>query len=379
MGLGKVAVLDDEPGAVFLVKRTLSEFDVSGFTTSDEFLNSLDTGFDCILLDVQLDEMSGYEICRQLRAQRQTENIPVIFISGDTTLSGRIAGYEAGGDDFITKPFDINELQAKVRRILAQQGYRRELISTVEESRQAAFEAMTHSAEQGEIVRFMEQISFCNSQASLADALLTLLSGFGLKAVVAFWPNTEDVSDKAAYFALNSAVSELEIELLLSAQHERRIMEFGRRMIVNYPNASLLIKNIPDQDLSRYGRIKDHLCVLLSATEARVRMMKTEAKVKLQQVLLLTVTDVRAALAHIRDSQAEQIRSAADMRQDMVIDLQDQLLLLNLNASQEGGLFELIERYVAQIDDSYREALRWSDALQPIVKTLEDIVQRRMS
>ena len=39
MGLGKVAVLDDEPGAVFLVKRTLSEFDVSGFTTSDEFLN----------------------------------------------------------------------------------------------------------------------------------------------------------------------------------------------------------------------------------------------------------------------------------------------------------------------------------------------------
>ena len=108
-------------------------------------------------------------------------------------------------------------------------------------------------------------------------------------------------------------------------------------------------------------------------------MMKTEAKVKLQQVLLLTVTDVRAALAHIRDSQAEQIRSAADMRQDMVIDLQDQLLLLNLNASQEGGLFELIERYVAQIDDSYREALRWSDALQPIVKTLEDIVQRRMS
>ena len=150
-------------------------------------------------------------------------------------------------------------------------------------------------------------------------------------------------------------------------------------MIVNYPNASLLIKNIPDQDLSRYGRIKDHLCVLLSATEARVRMMKTEAKVKLQQVLLLTVTDVRAALAHIRDSQAEQIRSAADMRQDMVIDLQDQLLLLNLNASQEGGLFELIERYVAQIDDSYREALRWSDALQPIVKTLEDIVQRRMS
>ncbi|AHK17312.1 response regulator [Thalassolituus oleivorans] len=92
MGLGKVAVLDDEPGAVFLVKRTLSEFDVSGFTTSDEFLNALDTGFDCILLDVQLDEMSGYEICRQLRAQRQTENIPVIFISGDTTLSGRIAG-----------------------------------------------------------------------------------------------------------------------------------------------------------------------------------------------------------------------------------------------------------------------------------------------
>ena len=218
MGLGKVAVLDDEPGAVFLVKRTLSEFDVSGFTTSDEFLNSLDTGFDCILLDVQLDEMSGYEICRQLRAQRKTENIPVIFISGDTTLSGRIAGYEAGGDDFITKPFDINELQAKVRRILAQQGYRRELISTVEESRQAAFEAMTHSAEQGEIVRFMEQISFCNSQASLADALLTLLSGFGLKAVVAFWPNTEDVSDKAAYFALNSAVHSYLILAFTSAK-----------------------------------------------------------------------------------------------------------------------------------------------------------------
>jgi CheY-like chemotaxis protein len=70
---------------------------------------------DLILLDVVMPDLDGYEVCRHLKADPRTRSIPVIFMSAGHDMSDRAAAYAAGGADFIAKPFQMDELLARVQ------------------------------------------------------------------------------------------------------------------------------------------------------------------------------------------------------------------------------------------------------------------------
>ena len=70
---------------------------------------------DLIVLDIMLPDMDGYSVCRELRMATRTSHIPVIFLTQKDERSDKIAGLELGADDYITKPFDIEELKLRVR------------------------------------------------------------------------------------------------------------------------------------------------------------------------------------------------------------------------------------------------------------------------
>jgi PleD family two-component response regulator len=73
---------------------------------------------DLIVLDIRLPDIDGYEVCRQLRAQRRTEQVPIIFLTERRERIDRLSGLELGAVDYITKPFDIQELRLRVRNAL---------------------------------------------------------------------------------------------------------------------------------------------------------------------------------------------------------------------------------------------------------------------
>src|SRR5512136_3006853 len=73
---------------------------------------------DLILLDIRLPDMDGYEVCRRLRQQRRTQDTPVIFLTERRERMDRLQGLELGAVDYITKPFDIQELRLRVRNAL---------------------------------------------------------------------------------------------------------------------------------------------------------------------------------------------------------------------------------------------------------------------
>jgi putative two-component system response regulator len=82
---------------------------------------------DLILLDVVMPEMNGYDVCRQLKSSEDTRLTPVIFITSLDDQSARIQGIEAGGDDFLIKPFDQVELSARVRSLVRQKRLNQDL------------------------------------------------------------------------------------------------------------------------------------------------------------------------------------------------------------------------------------------------------------
>ncbi len=79
---------------------------------------SAEESLDLILLDIRLPDIDGYEVCRQLRTQRRTQDTPIIFLTEKRDRIDKLQGLELGVVDYITKPFDIQELRLRVRNTL---------------------------------------------------------------------------------------------------------------------------------------------------------------------------------------------------------------------------------------------------------------------
>lgn len=116
----KILVVDDEKGIVGTLKIALESDNykvVEAYTGDGAIRKAHSEAPDLILLDLMLPDMTGYEICNKLRKDKLTRSIPIIILTG-LGETGRIAGLDLGADDYITKPFDLNELKAKIRNVL---------------------------------------------------------------------------------------------------------------------------------------------------------------------------------------------------------------------------------------------------------------------
>lgn len=113
-----VLVVDDEPGILRLLKVDLTEqkFRVLTASTGDEALQVAEEHRpDIVLLDISMPQMSGLEVMRKLREQ---SNAPVILVTASDTDSDKVRGLELGADDYVVKPFSIEEVAARVRAVL---------------------------------------------------------------------------------------------------------------------------------------------------------------------------------------------------------------------------------------------------------------------
>jgi len=80
---------------------------------------------DLILLDIRMPKMDGFEVCRQLKADKSTRDIPIIFVSAQHDIQDKLEAFQAGGVDYITKPFHIEEVSVRVKTQLRLQEFRR--------------------------------------------------------------------------------------------------------------------------------------------------------------------------------------------------------------------------------------------------------------
>jgi PAS domain S-box-containing protein len=115
-----ILVVDDTPANLRLLARLLStDYTVRLALTGELALKSIHNQLpDLILLDIRMPEMSGYEVCRQLKADPATCDIPIIFLSALHDAADKVKGFEVGGVDYITKPFQGEEVSARVRHQL---------------------------------------------------------------------------------------------------------------------------------------------------------------------------------------------------------------------------------------------------------------------
>src|SRR5439155_17240837 len=117
----RILVVEDDPDIAELVDRYLSKagFATDRVSSGRDALDAIAAKTpDLLVLDLMLPHLDGLEICRRVRANEQTANIPIIMLTARAGESERITGLELGADDYLAKPFSPNELVARVRALL---------------------------------------------------------------------------------------------------------------------------------------------------------------------------------------------------------------------------------------------------------------------
>lgn len=117
-----ILIVDDTPANLRLLSQMLSErgYGVRAVTSGARALESVQaTQPSLILLDIRMPEMNGYEVCERLKEEPKTQDIPIIFISALNEIEDKVRGFSVGGVDYITKPFQFEEVLARVETHLA--------------------------------------------------------------------------------------------------------------------------------------------------------------------------------------------------------------------------------------------------------------------
>lgn len=115
--VSKVLIVDDDKDIAEVISLVLKKEQIDSSIINDsskalEVISSKNFDYDLILLDIMMPGLSGTEVCSRVR---DIVNIPIIFVSAKSEMVDKIVGYEIGGDDYITKPFDNTELVLKVK------------------------------------------------------------------------------------------------------------------------------------------------------------------------------------------------------------------------------------------------------------------------
>ena len=320
---------------------------------------------DLFLLDVDMPEMDGYTLCRHLKNQANTREVPVIFISGLDDLESRLAGYDVGGDDYIVKPYKLALLKQKVEVLRRVGEGKKALKNRLEESDILASLVMSNLDEYAVLIKFLRSLNSCEQYSDLTEAILAMISSYQLKGAVQFRLPESDLT-----INIDGDAAPLEASILRQISTQESIVSFKSRTAFNFGRVTLLVNNMPLADPELCGRLRDHLAIAAETLESKVTAMltrqeNTSTKAEIADLL-------RSLDGAIRDGNEKYARAriqSADAIQSLMTSLDVEFLRLGMLESQEFKLKEMLENTMDQLIDIY-------DFSTETAKTLADLSAR---
>ena len=135
----RILVIEDEKDIVEALRYNLEKekgFSVLSANTGDEGVNlAFQVKPNLIILDIGLPGLNGYEVCRMLRRDVETRDIPILMVTARVSESDKVLGLELGADDYITKPFGIRELIARVRNAIRRRESEHDTVEVFDDGR----------------------------------------------------------------------------------------------------------------------------------------------------------------------------------------------------------------------------------------------------
>ena len=345
----KLLIIEDDISSQVILNGLLSDYQLTIVDSGEAALERASESPDLIILDINLPGINGYETCQRLRNIEQTRGTPIIFLSSYSSLDDRLEAYGVGGNDYVTKPYDVVELRTKIIKYCDSIARQRESTRELESSHDLLMDVQTSAAKLQSISRFIQATLFCHDIESLFTHFFKTAREIDAGCVLQIH-SSEGTETRSS----DGEISKLEQEILEMSSNVERIYSFGKdRAIFRWNHATLLTRKV--------GDMIDTLAIFMDALEAGIKAVDTESRL-LQQVEQLEV-------------QNTQVRNrVTDLFQLMNTSLKDAILSLGLVAAldieDEDHLSDLIDGYSQRIDTELMALKENNHVIQELVSEL---------
>ena len=369
-----VLVVDDESMTFDLVEDALAnDYELKYADSGESGLKELrSVRPDVMLLDVEMPGIGGLDVCRQIKADDGLKDIAVMFVSAADSLEDRLKGYEAGGDDYIVKPFYGEELQTKLKVAVEKIEQAKSLQNDASAAFQTAMTAMTSSGELGRVLQFLRHSFTCKSYEEVANRVLETVGEYGISSILQIRGQFGSL-----FLGDKGSVTTLEEELLERMEHQDRIFDFGLRTSFNYPKISLLIKNMPVDNPEIYGRIKDNVALLVEGADARIGALDESLMLTQQREVLKKMMErSEDVLISFKMQYGENKEKNMQVMDGLSGKIEKLFMYLGLTEEQEESLLTTIQESVKESLSLYEEGFEIESQLEAFVSEVKENLKK---
>ena len=371
-----VLIVDDSAFDIEILKRHLmQDYRILTAASGEEALalSAREPRPDVILLDAVMPGMDGYETCRRLKDDFETDSIDVIFVSAHDDIEDKLVGYQAGGCDYLIKPVIPQELQQKVRLAIHNQQIRARIEEEKAEAVRAAMTAIVGAGEQGAVLDFLRVAFSCPSPEAMADELFKALGQYGLHALLELRDGDETLVRSS-----QGDCTSLERSILAYLRTTKHMYQIKDQFVVNYPHFTLLVSGLPVDDPDFVGRLRDYLAILAECVEGRYVAFKVDERRQEQlDGIIGALSSLTSTLEAIDNSQRQlQFRFQAVARQHQEA-LERSFIHLGLTDKQEEFLIDMARHTARDIDKAHESTVDVSDHLRDVIRRLQELVRKR--
>ncbi|VAX01632.1 hypothetical protein MNBD_GAMMA22-2041 [hydrothermal vent metagenome] len=332
----KILVVDDQQINRDIIGKIMSDCYQLNFACTGEECIEISESWepDVILMDINMPGMGGLAACKKIKELPGSGSLSVIFLSSMTEVDERLAGYEAGGDDYIAKPFNHDELVAKVKLALDNKTKIDGFKQTSNDAMSMAMTAMSQASDIGKILRFYQDSFAIDSLEELAFLLSETITSFGVNIISYF-----EINGESFYFSSSGVVKPLEQSAIENLRDKGRIYSFSKRTTFNYGAVSVLVVDMPIDDEIKYGELKDNIAIVVEGAQARVKALEVQfTREQKQKENIKIIKATKASLIALDEHQKESSRSHQELISSFISDVQDSFSRLGLTEAQENEL-----------------------------------------
>ena len=338
--------IDDEPYNLEILEHYLQDkYELILAVSGEEGLAKLNQNPDIemVLLDVGMPDMDGYHVCKAIRENMEWNHIPVVFISARGAVEDRMLGYQSGGDEYLVKPFECDELLAKIQLLEKYKTEKKGLEDNYKMASNVAMEAMSNSQEIGLALEFSKETYAIKSESDLMDLFVNCLKDFGLNAIIRL-----KINDDYEFHQCIGEPSPLEKGLVEILSKKDRIFSFEHRTQFNFDRINLLVKNMPIEDENKYGRYKDLLPFFLDATNACMESIEDRKTISDNDQQKSIIFQINEAMDNERSLIKKSQTILKTILEDLNRTVESVLPTLGLEYDQEKFLIQLIESKILE-------------------------------
>ena len=368
-----IFVVDDDSTTRLLLNAMLGNtYTVECFDAAEACMNRMNEQLpDLFLLDVGLPGLDGYELCRYIKANPMTAQVPVVFLSGHDNPEDILAGYNAGGQDYIVKPFDVVGLHHKIENLQRIELDKRALAGQAQASDELASLVMANLDEYAVLIKFLRTLNECDSPATIVEAILRVLTAAHLEGAVQIRLRNFEKT-----YGQSGENWPLEVAVMNHVRTLERIFEFKRRAAYNFEHITLLVTNMPVVDAELCGRIRDNLAIAVESANAKLAALQSFTdNATMREEITQTLSGIEATVANFGKRYDAARYQGSVFTTQFLDDLLAAFAHLGMSAQQEEEILVLVRHRAEQLVDLYDIAGETQATLEQLGARLGGILE----